>query len=170
MLLNEPKQCAQRLIQQGLAVLSPEPLMAAAFNPGGVGGRTSGIGSEYGPSQIDSVKLTFDQQPTATKVNTSISPPVKVKAIAYPSLDPVPNARITVRAVNNNGAQVTLLGTDSVDAKTVAQQTGPTGIATFSDLKLSKSGTYQLTANGDISGRSFKFVAATSNKFNIAPK
>jgi hypothetical protein len=170
MLLNEPIDFAKRLIQQGLTVFSPQPLMAAAFNPGGVGGRTSGIGSEYGPSQIDSVKLTFDQQPTSTKVNTSITPAVKVKAIAYPSLKPVPNATISVKAVNNNGATVTLTGTTQVDVKTVAQETDATGTATFSDLKLSKSGSYQLLATGLISGRTLKFVTATSTKFNIAPK
>ncbi len=175
MLLHDPMNLAKRLIQQGAGLLSPEPLMAAAFSPGGVGGRTSGIGTEYGPSHVGSVALTMGAQPTNTKVNQPIcgqapSPPTcpPVTVLATASLvgggtDAIPNTSISVVAVNNNGATVVLGGTKT-------QVTDGDGIARFDDLTLNKTGSYRLVFAGSVIDRpAIDVTGVTSAKFLEAP-
>jgi hypothetical protein len=167
-LLRNPFMFAGRLLR---SVLSPEPLMAAAFSPGGVGGRTSGIGTEYGPSAVTSVALTMESQPVNGKVGQVICgtgsdcPPVTVIAtatLAAGGTDGVPRASITVAAVNNNGAKVNLGGTKTVS-------TDANGVAEFSTLTLNKTGTYQLVFTGEVPGRALTGFTITSAKFNQGP-
>lgn len=173
MLLREPMSLAKRLLQQGTGLLSPEPLMAAAFSPGGVGGRTSGIGTEYGPDDVTSVALAMGAQPTNTKVNQTICgqgpgpcPPVTVIATASleeGGTDAIPNTAISVVAVTNNGATVVLSGTTT-------RSTDGDGIARFDNLTLNKTGSYRLVFAGSVTDReSIPVTGVTSAKFLERP-
>jgi len=134
------------------------------LNPGGLGGTKSGIRTQFGPKVVANVTLTFTQQPTSTKVNTLISPAVKIRATDAGGAT-VPNVSITLGAINNNGANVVLNGTTT-------QTTDATGVATYNDLSENKAGGSSLIViNASVGGRPAITVSKpASAKFNIAPK
>ncbi|HEU5170754.1 MAG TPA: hypothetical protein VFU46_09455, partial [Gemmatimonadales bacterium] len=75
----------------------------------------------------------------------------------------LPNVAVTLAAVNNNGTPANLVGV-------MPQITDGSGIASFSDLQLTKTGAYRLLASGVVGGRpAIPVSQATSLKFNIAP-
>lgn len=171
---SAPLMLAQGLIRLGTSLVAPRTLWATAFSPGGLGGSTGGARSEFGPSEIDHVTLEFQQQPTSTKVNTIIAPAVTVKATAFPTgggtPKTLPNVAIKLAAVNNNGSTVLLSGTVLQGDGTVLQTTDGNGIATYSDLSLSKTGGYRLLATGVVGGRpAIQVLQATSVRFNVRP-
>src|SRR4029077_6541029 len=98
--------------------------------------------------------LLFGQQPTNTGAGQAISPAVTVRVVD--SLDNVvtTNTSSATLAIGTNPGSSTLSGTLTVAAVS--------GVATFSDLSLNKSGAgYTLTAaDGTLTG-------ATSTAFNI---
>jgi hypothetical protein len=124
-----------------------------------VTGRGTPLANKVVPDLVGSVAthLAFLQQPTNTVAGASISPAV------------------TVEVLDQNNAVVT---TDNTDQVTMAIGTNPgggtlsgtltitvsSGLATFSNLSINKTGTgYTLTAaSGSLTG-------ATSNAFNILP-
>ena len=143
--------------------MAPRPLWAGTLNPGGLGGTTGGIHSEFGPQLVDTVYLTFVTQPSDVQVNQIITPPVRVLASAVKTGDPVPNVTVSLTAVNNNGTPAELSGGGP-------QVTGGTGIATFANLSESKTGAYVLVATGSVGGRGAILVpAANSIRFNVRP-
>jgi hypothetical protein len=144
--------------------MAPRPLWAAGtLNPGGLGGATDGIHSEFGPQLVDTVYLAFVQQPTDVQVNQIITPPVQVSVTAVKTGDPVPNVTVTLSSINNNGTPALLSGT-------LTKTTDGTGILTFSDLSESKTGGYVLVATGTVGNRDKIYVpAATSDRFNVRP-
>ena len=164
---NGPATLARSLIRMGASLFRTRALWAAALSPGGLGGTIGGLHSEYGPSEIDHVKLAFKQQPTSTTVFTKITPAVTVVDTAFLATGvkkSIPNVTITITAVNNNGKTVVLGGLTT-------KVTDGTGLTTFDGLTLSKSGGYQLVASGAVGGRSaIPVPQAASVKFNIAPK
>jgi len=168
---GSPAMLARRLIRLGASLFGPHALWATALCPGGTGGLTGGIRSEFGPTEIDSVHLQFVQQPTSTKVNTFITSqgggPVTILATAFSGGvgKTIPNVSIGVAAVNNNGSTVSLSGTTT-------QITNGSGIATYANLSLNKTGGYKLvTGNSHVGNRPDILVGtAASAKFNIAPK
>ena len=127
-------QVASRLARWGIDFLGPRPLSASGLmNPGGLGGSTGGIGSEFGPLVVNTVTLTFVVQPSDVTVNQVITPPVVIQATAFGTTTPVPNVIISVAAVDNNGVPAVLLGT-------VTDTTDASGTVTFSDLSETKTG------------------------------
>src|SRR5712692_4211634 len=90
-----------------------------------------GDGGGPGPSPIPT-KLGFTAQPSNTAVGAAITPAVKV-SVQDASGNPVTSstAPITI-AIGNNPGGATLGGTTT--------QNAATGVATFSDLTLDKSG------------------------------
>jgi hypothetical protein len=163
-----PTLVAKRLARFGADLLSPRSLWATNALVDGLGGTNGGIRSEFGPLDVDHVTLQFVQQPTSTTVKSTITPPVTILATAFLTAGgtkPIPNVSITVSAVNNNGATVVLSGTTT-------QITNSSGIATYSDLSLNKTGGYQLVVTkAQVGGRpAIPVGSATSTKFNIAPK
>lgn len=133
-------------------------------NPGGLGGSTSGIHSEFGQLAVDSgAPTTFVVQPSNVKVNQSISPAVQVLVTDAKTGDPIPNVAVTVTAFNNNGTPALLNGT-------LTQTTNGAGIATFGDLSQVKPGGYLLTTTGSVGGRpAIQVNGATSTRFNVHP-
>lgn len=157
-------QVASRLARWGIDLLGPRPLSASGLmNPGGLGGSTGGIGSEFGPQVVNTVTLTFVVQPSDVTVDSVITPPVVVQATAFGTSTPVPNVIISLTAVDNNGVPAVLQGT-------VTDTTDATGTVTFSDLSETKTGGYRLTASGSVIGRpGIAVPAVSSTRFNVRP-
>jgi adhesin/invasin len=104
------------------------------------------------PGTVVSGGITFEQQPSNTTAGAVISPAVTVR----------------VRDTNNNpvsGAAVTLNTQTSGTALngTLTQTTNASGIATFGDLSINRTGTYNLQATGPNN------LGAISSAFNILP-
>ena len=114
-----------------------------------------GGGTNYGtltmvPGSLDSLVIT--QQPSATNVNTNISPAVRVQLTdQYGNV--VKQAGVTVDMALTSGSG-SLSGTTS-------QLTNSLGVADFSDLQIDDTGTKQLTAT------SSGLDDAVSSNFNI---
>jgi hypothetical protein len=165
---------AQGLFRIGAELLGPRPLSATSvMNPGGLGGSTGGIHTDYGPESVDTVYLAIVTQPHDARVCTAPSgsgcsgnqtiSPVKVTATWHGS--PVGGVRITAIAVDNNGVPAVLRGTSTLT-------TGEDGVVTFTDLGLTKPGAYRLLTNAElVVSRSSEIVIphVTSTKFNIRP-
>jgi len=148
-----------------VALLLPKALSASTVvNPGGIGGSTGGIGSDFGLQNIPAVTLTFTVQPPAT---VTVGQPFSVQVQAT---DPgtgatVGGVRISILAQNNNGVPKQLLGTTT-------QITSNSGVATFADLSFSdgSTGGYRLLASGGVTGRDAIGVnQAISIKVNAKP-
>lgn len=167
-------QMAAGFMKLGSALFGARPLQASGMlNPGGLAGSTGGIHTDYGPDFVDSVFLSFVQQPHDAKVCTvaagsgctgkqTISP---VKVLATWHGYPVGGVRVTVVPVNNNGTPGELRG----DATLV---TGEDGTVTYTNLGLTKTGGYALLTNAElVEQRSAEIVIPhiTSIKFNIRP-
>jgi hypothetical protein len=157
-------QVASRIARWGIDFLGPRPLSASGLmNPGGLGGSTGGIRSEFGPQAVASVTLTFVVQPSDVRVNQVITPPVVVRATAVGTNTPVPNVIISLAAIDNNGVPAVLQGT-------LTGTTDATGTVTFSDLSETKTGGYRLTATGSVIGRpGIAVPAVSSTRFNVRP-
>ena len=99
--------------------------------------------------------LAFGKQPTGTRVNTAISPAVTVKILdLYGNLVDISAPTTIAVDLGSNPTGATLSGTLTVEAVH--------GVATFSNLKLDKTGrAYTLTAS---SGSLF---GATSARFDV---
>jgi hypothetical protein len=160
-----PTMFAQRLLRMGASLFGPQALWAAALNPGGLGGTSGGIRTQYGSKVVANVTLTFVQQPTSTKVNAVIAPAVTIRATVQGETTTVPNVSITLGAINNSGANLVLNGTTT-------QTTDANGVATYTDLSENKSGGSRLIViSAGVGGRQAITVSKpTSAKFNVAPK
>ena len=165
---NSPTMFARRLLRMGADLFGARALWATALSPGGLGGSSGGIRTEYGPSEVDSVHFQFVQQPTSTKVNATITPPVTIRATAFLTAGGsklLPNVSIRIGAINNNGATLVVNGTTT-------RTTDANGIATYNDLSETKSGGSRLIVlQAVVNGRpAIDVGSATSARFNIAPK
>lgn len=165
---------AQGIFTLGSSFLGPKPLSASRMmNPGGLAGATGGIHTDYGPDEVDSVFLSFTQQPHDAKVctvpagsgcsgNQTISP---VTVLAKWHGFPVGGVQITVVPVNNNGTPAEMRGDSTL-------VTGEDGTVTYTNLGLTKTGGYALLTNAElVEQRSTAIVIphVTSTKFNIRP-
>jgi len=143
----------------------PKTLSASTVvNPGGIGGSTGGIGSDFGLQNVPAVTLTFTVQPPAT-VTVGQSFSVQVRATDPATGATVGGVRITILAQNNNGVTKQMLGTTT-------QTTSNSGVATFADLSFSpgSTGGYRLLASGGVTGRDAIGVnQAISTKVNAKP-
>lgn len=147
------------------ALFLPKALSASTVvNPGGIGGSTGGIRSDFGPLNVPVVKLTFTVQPPAT-VSVGQTFSVQVQATDPISGATVGGVQITIIAQNNNGVPKQLLGTTT-------QTTSNAGVATFGDLSFApgSTGGYRLQATGGVTGRGSIIVSeAFSTKVNAKP-
>lgn len=156
-------QFAGRLVRWGMDILARPLSASGVMNPGGLGGATGGIHSEFGPQVVSTVTLTFTGQPSDVRVNQIITPPVLVLATDAATNSPVPNVSVTISTINNNGTPALLGGT-------LTQITNAAGIATFADLTQSKTGGYLLVASGTVLGRpAISVPTANSTRFNVRP-
>lgn len=173
-ILSPLDRMAAGFVQIGTALFGARPLQASGLmNPGGLAGSTGGIHTDYGPDFVDSVFLSFVQQPHDARVCTAavgsgctgkqtISP---VKVLATWRGFPVGGVRVTVVPVNNNGTPVEMRGDSTL-------VTGEDGTVTYTDLGLTKTGGYALLTNAElVEQRSAQIVIphVTSTKFNIRP-
>jgi len=150
----------------GAELFGPRPLWAATtVSPGGLGGSTGGIGSEFGPldlSETGGVTLAFIQQPPATvKVDQQFTVTVK----ATTSGAAVGGVSVKLEQFNDNGVPAVLTGPNPV-------VTDESGVATFI-LSLNKPGAYRLqtTTQTTVVGRPAIAVTGTqSQRFNVKPK
>jgi len=149
-------------------LFSPRHLWAGSLNPGGLGGSTGGIRSEYGTEEVV-VSLTLSPQPTDGTINQSI-PPGNFSVSALSAGEPVPGTTVTLQAVENNGSTVLL--TSSLAACTGDTCNAPVdanGVAHFGNLFINKTGGYRLAISATVVGRPGLSVGITSNQFNIRP-
>ena len=145
-------------------VFLPRPLAASAVNPGGIGGSTGGIGSEFSANEVPTVSLTFTIQPPASVTVGQIFT-VQVRATDPVTGATVGGTQVSIIAVNNNGVPKQLLGT-------LTQTTNNAGIATFGDLAFdpNSTGGFRLVVGGGVLGRPAISVGqATSTKVNAKP-
>ena len=167
-------QMAAGFVRLGSALFGARPLQAnGLLNPGGLAGSTGGIHTDYGPDFVDSVFLSFVQQPHDAKVckvavgsgcsgNQTFTP---VKVLATWRGFPVGGVRITVLPVDNNGTPAEMRGDSTL-------VTGEDGTVTYTNLGLTKTGGYALLTNAElVEQRSADIVIphVTSIKFNIRP-
>jgi hypothetical protein len=142
----------------------PRPLAATAVNPGGIGGSTGGIGSEFSANEVPNVNVTFTIQPPATVfVGETFS--VQVRTTDPTTGATVGGVRMAIIAVNNNGVPKELVGA-------LPQTTTNAGLATFSGLSFApgSTGGFRLVIGGNVLGRPAITVGqATSNKVNSKP-
>jgi len=149
-----------RFAKRFMRLLGPQDLWG---NPGGLAGATPGVKSEFTGDAVPEVTLTFIVQPTDTRANQTIAPPVQIKATRPSDGTTVGGVQITIALVNNNGVKKTLLGTTT-------QTTDVSGVATFGDLRSTDTGGFRLVATGSVVGRPAIVVGqATSARFNVRP-
>jgi len=147
------------------ALFLPKTLSASTVvNPGGIGGSTGGIRSDFGPLNVPAVNLIFTVQPP-TSVTVGQPFAVQVRATDPVSGATVGGVQITILAQNNNGVPKQMLGTTT-------QTTSNSGVATFADLSFApgSTGGYRLMATGGVTGRGAITVSeAFSTKVNAKP-
>ena len=143
-----------------LSLLAPTP--AYAFSIGGVGGLPSGL-SPFGPVQVqaDSIVLTFTQQPSNGTISAPIAPAVQVKATTSHGT-PIGGVQITLHVVGNNGINAAV-STDTLEF--TSDLPGAAGVATFTNLFVTKAGGYTIQATGSFSGSTTSSV--NSILFNV---
>jgi len=168
----DPASCGSLSLRTGRSSWShrlaqlflPRPLSASAVNPGGIGGSTGGIGSEFAVDDVPSVNLAFTVQPPST-VTVGQTFTVQLRATDPATGAAVGGVRLSILAVNNNGVTKVLLGTTT-------QTTSNAGVATFGDLSFApgSTGGYRMVVGGSVLGRSAITVGqVTSNKVNAKP-
>jgi hypothetical protein len=131
-------QVASRLARWGIDFLGPRPLSASGLmNPGGLGGSTGGIGSEFGPQEIPPVDLTFLSQPADATVNTPILSTTGGSIIVQESAggQVIPGTLITLQAIDNNGATVQL----SCPSGCIDREADDSGVVNFGTPTLNKT-------------------------------
>jgi len=149
-------------------LFSPRALWAGSLNPGGLGGSTGGIRSEYGAEEVV-VSLTLSPQPTDGTINQNI-PPGGFTVTARSAGEPVPGTTVTIQAVENNGSTVVLTcSTDDDESSDTCTAPADDGVAEFGELRLNKTGGYRLEVSAAVTGRPGLSVGITSNQFNIRP-
>ena len=168
------QQLAQGVFRFGTDLLGPRPLAASVLvNPGGLGGSTGGIRTDYGPDFVDSVFLAFVDQPHDARVCTAdvgfgcsgtqtISP---FTVIATWHGFPVGGVRVTVLPIDNNGTPAEMRGDSTL-------VTGEDGTVTYTNLGLTKPGGYRLFTTAElVVSRSADIVIphVSSRRFNIRP-
>lgn len=167
------QQLAQRAFTLGTDLFGPKPLSASGLmNPGGLGGSTGGIRTDFGPDFVDSVYLAYVIQPRDAKActapagsgcsgNQTISP---VKVIATWKGFPVGGVRITVLPVDNNGTPAEMRGDSTL-------VTGEDGIVIFTNLGLTKPGGYRLVTNAELvlARSQIDIPHVESIRFNVRP-
>lgn len=167
-----PPACASVAARRGVSLWTqqlaqlflPRPLSASLVNPGGLGGSTGGIHSEFGPNVVPNVSVVFTIQPPATVI-VGQTFTVQVRATDPVSGATVGGTQLSILAVNNNGVPKTLLGT-------LTQTTDNTGLATFGDLSFdpNSTGGFRLVVGGGVLGRpAIKVGQVTSTKINAKP-
>lgn len=158
-----PAFLARRLVRGVESLFAvPSAWARSVFNPGGIGGSTGGIHSVFTAAPVQAT-LTFIVQPSDSRVNQIIAPPVQVRAVDATTGKTVAGVQITLMQINNNGVTGTLNGTTT-------RPTDNSGIATFADLSLSKAGGYVLVASGSVVGRDAIVVPTIpSDHFNNRP-
>ena len=168
----DPATCGSFSARTGLSAWThqiaqlflPRPLSASAVNPGGIGGSTGGIGSEFSANDVPNVNVTFTIQPPATVlVGEAFS--VQVRTTDPTTGANVGGVRVSILAVNNNGVPKELLGASP-------QTTTNAGLATFSGLSFApgSTGGFRLVVGGGVLGRpSISVGQATSTKVNAKP-
>ncbi|MGH7659032.1 MAG: hypothetical protein ACREL6_12425, partial [Gemmatimonadales bacterium] len=90
-----------RILSWAADALAPEPLHAAALNPGPVGGSTRGF-SGFGVVDAVAINLSFTQEPTNTTVNQFFTPPIVVTAVGNGGT-PLPEVSIRISLVPVQG-------------------------------------------------------------------
>ena len=171
-----PRDLVRALGRFGSDLVRPDPLFAStALVTTSIGGTAKGGKSIFSRKTLDpsvaSVTLQFVTQPSNTKVNTPVSPAVRVQATYQGS--PVAGVVITLIGVTNNGTPTQVL-CGTVQPLTPCKATTQLGgIATFDPLTITKPGALTLVVtDASISGRAgISFGTGTrSIKINVKPK
>jgi len=157
------------LAKAAVQFLSPRTA-SAAFIIGSVGGGVS----ELSPSAVidmQSVDLHIVHgvadgvisQPLADSSGNPIQVSVTTK-----NGTPLPNVVVTLGIALNNSSIAYLQDGSAPPSATVTRTTDASGVATFSNVFLTKAGGYQLTATGGFDG--VTGAPFTSNSFNMQNK
>jgi hypothetical protein len=162
---------ARGLLRLGSNLILPRPLSASSvLNPGGIGGSTGGIGSEFSDEDVPTAAATFLTQPQNGRVGQPIgtSPAGGIVVAITGSGFAIPGTQVSLFARDNNGATVQLT-CPSLPGAICTVVTGGDGQASFGNPVLNKTGAYRLEAISDVLGRGTEIGAARSNKFNVRP-
>ncbi|HEU5262789.1 MAG TPA: hypothetical protein VFU41_15320 [Gemmatimonadales bacterium] len=164
---------ARGLARWGTGLFTPRPLWAGTVvNPGGLGGSTGAIRSDFGPQDVV-VDLRFLSQPQDATVGQPIptSPPDGLKVQETSAAGVVPSTTITLQAADNNGSTVSLTSTlAACSGDTCSAPADANGVANFGSVTISKTGGYRFRATATVAGRPGVPVnEATSNQFNVRP-
>jgi hypothetical protein len=152
-------------VRRGLSVFSPQA--AYAFG-GGVGGAVS----ELSPANLPTVapKLEYAPQPATNK---AVSDPLGIKVRVYTGAswatgNALNNASVTLTVTGNSGKDAILLNTTTGESCFQFTRTTENGVANFSDIAVTKSGGYTLTAES--TWDKLPASATLSNLFNVKNK
>ena len=161
-------QIASRIAQWGIDFLGPRPLAASGLmNPGGLGGSTGGIRSEFGPQEIPPVSLTLSQPADATvdvPIVSTTGGTIVVQELAGGQV--IPGTFITLTALDNNGATVVLF----CPGGCIHREADADGVVDFGNPILNKTGGYRLVASGSVDGRpGIAVPSVSSERFNVRP-
>jgi len=162
----------RRLANLGRDLLVPAPAAATVVSPGIVGGSAKGR-SLFEVEQVSTLTVTTSTVPSPLTVSTGrFSLTITVKSGA--SL--ANGMRAALGAVNNNGTPTQLLVgpptgpcTGSPPEGITGTGTNPTGVVTFSNLCITKTGKVKVTVAVNAVNRSATGSAQT-NSTNVKPK
>lgn len=134
---------------------APAPIAPNVLGP--VGGSATGF-SDFAVVDAQAINLSFLSQPSTVQAGQVITPAVRVLAQGNGGT-PLPEVGLSLSLIQ-------IVGTGDLSG-TVNKITGTTGIETFDDLRVSRSGTYAIVVTATLSG--FGTVTLQSNQFVVTP-
>lgn len=133
----------------------PAPIAPAALGP--VGGSAGGF-SDFAPVDPVAINLAYLVQPSNVQAGQVIAPAVRIQSTGNGGT-PLPEVAFVLSLVRISG-NGNLSGS-------LRKLTGPTGIETFNNLRVSQPGTYALLVTASAVG--FGTVTLQSNQFTVTP-
>jgi hypothetical protein len=124
---------------------------------GPVGGSATGF-SDFGSVDPIAINMSYLTQPSTVKAGARITPAVRI-FVQGNGGTPLPEVKIVVQLVTFSG--------NGQLSGTLTNVTGPSGIETLSNLRVSAPGTYALLATASLSG--FTTVQLQSATFVVTP-
>ncbi|HEY9514870.1 MAG TPA: hypothetical protein VIQ74_04245 [Gemmatimonadaceae bacterium] len=157
------------LARRAVAFLTPQQLHAA-FLVGGVGGAAS----ELSPSAVidmQSVTVAYGNPIANGLISRPLADtngdPVRVRVTTLNG-SPLPGVMVTIGIAGNSSSIAFFQDGTSAPSSVVTRATGADGIATFTNVFLTKAGGYQLVATGSFDG--VAGAPSVSNLFNMQNK
>ncbi|MEP7326030.1 MAG: hypothetical protein ABI836_08795 [Gemmatimonadota bacterium] len=139
----------------GFFLTCPPPALIVPNAKGPVGGSATGF-SDFGVVDAQAINLSFVSQPSTVQAGQVITPPVRVLAQGNGGT-PLPEVKFILSLIR-------VSGTGNLSGS-LTNVTGTSGFETFTDLRVSRSGTYIIVVTASLSG--FPSVQLQSNQFTV---